>query len=79
MGLRDRLRRLEEQSEGLYMALTLPDGTTVRYTGEEMVGATLAAIDQEEHPLLPYLRQMNTREGMPGLIRALEGSEADGA
>jgi hypothetical protein len=40
-----------------------------------MLEALLAAIDGQEHRLLPYLRQMPTREGMPGLIRALEGGE----
>ena len=59
-----------------------PDGAEVRYTSEEMLCAVSATIRQVEHRLLPYTRQMDTKEGMPGLIRAIEGSrclsEADG-
>lgn len=74
MGLRDKLRRLEESTEGLYETLRLPDGTKVHYTGGEMLDAMSAAIHGQEHHLLPYVRQMDTNQGMPGLIRALEGS-----
>ena len=38
--------------------------------------ALIAAIHQDEHHLLHYIRQMDTKEGMPGLIRALEESHA---
>jgi hypothetical protein len=79
MGLRDKLRHLERETEGFYHTLTLPDGTKVRYTGEEIVDAMIAAIHQEEHRLLPYIRQIDTNQGMPGLVRALEGSWENGA
>jgi len=77
MGLRGKLRRLETATEGLYKRLRLPDGTEVRYTGEEMWDAVIAALDGEEHRLLPYLRRMDPDRGLPSLIRAIEGSEAD--
>jgi hypothetical protein len=35
MELKDKLRRLEKASERLYKILTLPDGTEVRYSGDE--------------------------------------------
>jgi hypothetical protein len=76
MGLRGRMSRLERQADGLYWTLRLPDGAEVRYTSEEMLCAVSAAIRQVEHRLLPYIRQIDTKEGMPGLIRALEGSRA---
>lgn len=74
MGIRGRLERLETEAAGLYETLRLPDGSAVLYTGEEMLGALSAAIRREEHRLLPRIRKVDTREGMPGLIRALEGS-----
>ena len=77
MGLRDRLRKLEGDPT-LGGTLTLEDGTEVRYGPYEMLGALHAAIDGEDHRLLPYLRQIPTREGMPGLVRAIEGGP-DGA
>ena len=77
MGLRDRLRRLEQDAE-LGGTLTLPDGTAVRYGPGEMLDALYAAMEGQEHRLLPYLRQIPTREGMPGLVRAIEGGP-DGA
>jgi hypothetical protein len=79
MGPRDRLKRLERATEGFHGTLVLPDGSEVRYTGEEMLDAILAAVDEEEHPLLPYLRQMDTAEALPGLVRALEGGRDHGA
>jgi hypothetical protein len=33
-----------------------------------------AIIDRREHRLLPALLSLDTNEGMPGLVRALEGS-----
>jgi hypothetical protein len=41
-----------------------------------MYEAFVACMNGEEHRLLPYLRQIDTTQGMPGLIRALEGSRA---
>ncbi len=72
--LRSRLERLELEAAGLYETLHLPDGTGMLYTGEEMLDALSAAIRHEEHRLLPHVRQVDTNEGMPGLIRALEES-----
>jgi hypothetical protein len=76
MGLRRWVKRLERDADGLHHTLTLPDGSKVRYTREEMMDAMIAAIHQDEHHLLPYIRQMDTKEGMPGLIWALEESHA---
>ena len=76
MGLRGRMSRLEKQADGLYRTLTLPDGQQIRYTSEEMMAAVIAAMHDQVHRLLPYLRQMDTKEGMPGLIRQLEESRA---
>ena len=80
MGLRDRLRRVERVAPTGAARSGLPDGTEIRYGYEEMLGALCTAIDEREHRLLPYLRQMpsEVREGMPGLIRAIEG-DAGGA
>jgi hypothetical protein len=75
MSIRGWLKRLEREAGPLCGTLRLPDGREVSYEREEMLEALLAAIDGQEHRLLPYLRQMPTREGMPGLIRALEGGE----
>ena len=72
--MRGWIKRLERETEEFYDTLQLPDGTEVRYTGEEMLEALCACIESREHRLLPYLRQIDTREGMPGLIRAIEGS-----
>lgn len=47
-----------------------------------MKATIIAAIHEEEHRLLQFIRRMDTRERMPGLItgfiRALEGSREDG-
>ena len=82
MGLRRWMRRLERNAGPLYGTLRLPDGTEIRYEGGEMLDALLAAIDGQEHRLLPYLRSFakaepegsGASEGMPGIIRAIEGS-----
>ena len=76
MGLESRLEHLEKLSDGLYRTLTLPDGQQIRYTSEEMMAAVIAAMHHQEHPLLPYIRQLDTTQGMPGLIRQLEESRA---
>jgi hypothetical protein len=44
-----------------------------------MVDAVIAAIHQQEHCLLPYIRQIDTNQGMPGLVRALEASHSHDA
>jgi len=74
MGLRDRLRKLERDAP-LGGTLRLLDGTEIRYGPEEMLDALCAAIEGDPHRLLPYLRQIDTNQGMPGLVRALEGDD----
>jgi hypothetical protein len=76
MGLKSRLEHLEKLSDGLYRTLTLPDRQQIRCTHEEMMAAVIAAKHDQEHPLLLYIRQLDTNQGMPGLIRALEESRA---
>ncbi len=80
-GLRRRLERLEVETEGLYNTLVLPNGETVRYAGEEALDAMLAAIDEAEHWLLPHMRAADplAPDGLPGLIRAIEGGGGDGS
>jgi hypothetical protein len=75
MGLRDKIKRLEREAGPLRGTLRLPDGREVSYERGELFDALLAAIEGQEHRLLPYLRQMPGREGMPGVIKALEGGE----
>jgi hypothetical protein len=78
--MKHRLKRLEAIEGKVIGVLTLPGGESVRYRrgslheGGDMFEAFLACMDGREHWLLPYLRQIDTNEGMPGLIRALEGS-----
>jgi hypothetical protein len=80
MGLRDKLKRLEQLEGETVGVLTLPSGESVRYRGGslheggDMYEALVACIQGREHWLLPYIRQIDTTEGMPGLVRALEGS-----
>jgi hypothetical protein len=75
MGLRDKIRSLEKQAGPLRGTLRLPDGREVSYEHEELLEALLAVMEGREHRLLPYLRQMPSTEGIPGIIRALERSE----
>ncbi len=77
MSIRRRLERLEAETEGLYNMLVLPNGEKVRYSGEEALNAMLAAIDQTEHWLLPHMRRVEVTDGLPGLIRAIEGGDGD--
>lgn len=76
--LRRRLERLEREATPLYSTLTLPTGEAVRYTGDEALEAMVAAIHEDEHPLLFRFLEADTTEGMPGLCRALAGSRGDG-
>ncbi len=84
MHFRSRLRRLERETEGHYETLRLPDGTEVRYRAGsphepgDAYGAFVAAMNGEDHWLLPCIRQAETTTGLPGLIRAIEGSRARG-
>jgi hypothetical protein len=46
----------------------------ISYTDEEVMAALSAAIHQQEHHLLPYIRQLGTTKEVPsmiGLVRAL--------
>jgi hypothetical protein len=72
--VRDWIKHLKREAGPLHGTLQLPDGTVVRYESEEMLDAVLVAIDDREHRLLPCLRQIPTGEGMPGIVRAIEGS-----
>ena len=68
------MRKVEQGTEGLYQTLTLENGTKLKYEPEEMIDAIFAAIEGRDHPLLLYIRRMDTNEGIPGLVRALEGN-----
>ncbi len=72
MGLRGRLGKLERELDAQYALLYLPDGTQVRYTGEDALDALVACMEGEEHWLLPVLRAADKSERLPGLIWALE-------
>ncbi len=72
--IRGRIDKLQQEAEGFYETLTLPDGTEIKYEADEMFEVLCAVFDRREHRLLPILRQMNTYQGMPGLVRAIEGS-----
>jgi hypothetical protein len=74
MGLKDRLQKVEQEAEGFYETLELPDGKKVKYEAGEMLDVLCAVLDRREHRLLPALRSMDTTEGMTGLVRAIEGS-----
>jgi hypothetical protein len=76
-GIGRRLGKLERETEEFYEALTLEDGTTVKYEAGEKLEALYALLDRREHWLLPYFRALDTSQGMPGLVRAYEGG-ADG-
>jgi len=75
-----RLKRLEALEGELVGVLTLPSRESVRYRqgslyeGGDMYEAFVACMDRREHWLLPYIRQLDTNEGMPGLVRAIEAS-----
>ena len=75
-GVRGRLDRLEHESEGLFETIVLEDGTKIRHEPKEMMDAVSAAIRGEEHRLLPLVRREGGRQGLPGLINALEASRA---
>jgi hypothetical protein len=77
VGIRNTLKRLERESEEFYETLRLPDGREIRYEASEMLDAFAAYMDGREHWLLPYIWQMDTRQGIPGLIRALEESSRE--
>jgi hypothetical protein len=78
--MRIRLKRLEALEAETIGVLRLPRGESVRYRlgsphePGDMYEAFVACMDCQEHWLLPYIRQIDTSEGMPGLVRAIEGS-----
>ena len=49
MALRDRIKKLQREAGALYTTLSLPDGSEVRYTGDDALAALSACIDQREH------------------------------
>jgi hypothetical protein len=78
--MKHRLKRLLEALEGEVLGvLTLPSGERVRYRrgslheGGDMYETFLARMAGRKHWLLPYIRHRDTTEGVPGLVRALEG------
>lgn len=76
VGLRRWIRRLEHAAGRLYETLRTRDGRVVRYDQTEMLEALSAAIRGRGHRLLPHVREADTYEGVPGLIRRLEESRA---
>jgi hypothetical protein len=77
VGLREKVLKLEREVGASYDTLYLPDGTQVKYRGEDALEALSACIEGEEHWLLPHLRKTDTSVGLPGLIRALETSSRE--
>ncbi len=71
MRARTRLEKLEQWAGRHYSVLRLPDGTEIKYTGDDALDAMFAAIDEADHWLHPYIRQIDTKGGFPGLIRSL--------
>ena len=76
MGLRRRVRSLERAAGHLLEAFRLPDGKVVRYSPPEMLDALAASLCRWEHPMLSSVREVDTSEGVVGLIRELEASRA---
>ena len=77
MGLKDRLSKAEQRAEGFCDSLTLADGTQIPLEEGELLEALIAALEGSEHRLLPHLRDLGgTKEGLPGLIWAMEIGEA---
>ena len=71
-----RISKLEREAKGHFQTLVLEDGTKIRYEPEEMLDALSAAIAGEEHRLLPLVRREGPREGLAGLVNAIEASQA---
>jgi hypothetical protein len=71
-----RLDKLEQEAEGLFDTIVLEDGTRIRCEPGEMLDAVSAVINGEDHRLLPLIRREGTRQGLAGLINALEASRA---
>ncbi len=71
MELRKRLDRLEERAGLLHDEITLPDGTAVRLAPGERLDALVAALDEEEHPLLDIARRVGANEEAEECLRLL--------
>ena len=77
--LRSRIRRAERMADDCADTLILPDGTEVRCAEGDRLDALLAAIDGEEHWLLPHLMAMDPgEEELANLVQAIEGGEDEG-
>ena len=77
MGLKDRLSKAEQRAERFCDTLTLADGTQIPIAEGELLEALVAVFEGSEHRLLPHLRDLgDTKEGLPGLIWAIEAEEA---
>ena len=76
MGLKGRLSKAEQRVERFCNTLTLINGTQIPIEEGELLEALLAALERSEHWLLPHLRDLGqTKEGLPGLIWAIEAGE----
>ena len=77
MGLKDRLSKAEQRAERFCDSLTLADGTHITIEEGELLEALVAVFEGSEHHLLPHLRDLGqTKEGLSGLIWAIEAGEA---
>ena len=70
MSLQGRIRKLRRQVPGPDV-LEHPDGRVIELGPTDGLDAVLAAVDGEEHWLLPHLLELDTTEGLAGLCRAL--------
>jgi hypothetical protein len=75
LSVKTKLSKLEQRAKQHYEVIRLPDGSEVRYSGDNALDALCATLDQGDHWLLPAIRQVETSTGLPGLIRALAGSK----
>jgi hypothetical protein len=75
MRIRTRLDKLQKEAGELYDTLQLPDGTSVRYTGDDALSALVALMEGEEHWFLNHLQvaSLDSRQVLPRLVGALEG------
>jgi hypothetical protein len=77
--LKSRIRKIERMADNCADTLVLPTGEVVRVGEGERLDALLAAIDGEEHWLLPHLMAMDpAEEELANLVQAIEGGEDEG-
>jgi len=74
MGLRTRVKRLEQKTREHYDVLLIPGEPEIFYTAEDGQAAFFAALDQEEHWLLPYFRRAEPTVPLVALIQMLTRS-----